>query len=160
MNKSKTTKAEQSKTTIGKLVAIATREFGRKGYAAASTEEIVRLAGVTRGALYHHFKNKQDLYLAVFKVCGAASLGLSLGILIMIFLPFAKYGHKWSYFSIPVLGLLFWLSTLATTLHVANTTGADTPWKGSLFCVIAILLAHGFSLIELSLRRRDAKPAI
>jgi AcrR family transcriptional regulator len=67
MNKSKTTKAEQSKTTIGKLVAIATREFGRKGYTAASTEEIVRLTGVTRGALYHHFKNKQDLFFAVFK---------------------------------------------------------------------------------------------
>ena len=68
MNETKiTTKAEQSKTTIGKLIAIATREFSRKGYAAASTEDIVRLAGVTRGALYHHFKNKQDLFLAVFK---------------------------------------------------------------------------------------------
>ena len=67
MNESKTTKAEQSKTTIGKLIAIATREFSLKGYAATSTEEIVRLAGVTRGALYHHFKNKQDLFLAVFK---------------------------------------------------------------------------------------------
>ena len=67
MNESKTTKAEQSKTTIGKLIAIATREFSQKGYAAASTEEIVRLAGVTRGALYHHFKNKQDLFRAVFK---------------------------------------------------------------------------------------------
>ena len=67
MNEAKTTKAEQSKTTIGKLIAVATREFSQKGYAAASTEEIVRLAGVTRGALYHHFKNKQDLFLAVFK---------------------------------------------------------------------------------------------
>lgn len=64
---SKTTKVEQSKATIGKLVAVGTREFSQKGYAAASTEEIVRLAGVTRGALYHHFKNKQDLFLAVFK---------------------------------------------------------------------------------------------
>ncbi len=67
MNKVKITKAEQSKTTISKLIAIATQEFSQKGYAAASTENIVRQAGVTRGALYHHFKNKRDLFLAVFK---------------------------------------------------------------------------------------------
>ena len=64
---SKITKAEQSKTTVARLIKVATREFSEKGYAAASTEEIVRLAGVTRGALYHHFKDKQDLFLAVFK---------------------------------------------------------------------------------------------
>ena len=63
----KISKAEQSKTTIARLIEVATREFSQKGYAAASTEEIVRLAGVTRGALYHHFKDKQDLFLAVFK---------------------------------------------------------------------------------------------
>lgn len=67
VNESKITKTEQSKTTIGKLISVATRVFSQTGYAAASTEEIVRLAGVTRGALYHHFKNKQDLFLAVFK---------------------------------------------------------------------------------------------
>ena len=67
VNASKITKTEQSKTTIGKLIGVATRVFSQVGYAAASTEEIVRLAGVTRGALYHHFKNKQDLFLAVFK---------------------------------------------------------------------------------------------
>ena len=64
---SKITKAGQSQATIARLIKVSTREFSQKGYAAASTEEIVRLAGVTRGALYHHFKNKQDLFLAVFK---------------------------------------------------------------------------------------------
>lgn len=67
MTEAKITKIEQSKTTVNKLIAVATRVFSQEGYAAASTEEIVRLAGVTRGALYHHFKNKQDLFLAVFK---------------------------------------------------------------------------------------------
>lgn len=59
-------KADQSRATIEKLLAVAKNEFSQKGYAATSTEQIVKLAGVTRGALYHHFKDKRDLFLAVF----------------------------------------------------------------------------------------------
>ena len=62
-----TTKAGQSKATIAKLISVATKEFSRKGYAGASTERIVERAGVTRGALYHHFSSKSDLFLAVFR---------------------------------------------------------------------------------------------
>lgn len=65
--KTKMTKVQQSGATIANLIKVATREFSKKGYAGASTEAIVRVAGVTRGALYHHFKDKQDLFLAVFK---------------------------------------------------------------------------------------------
>ena len=61
------TKAGQSKATIAKLVTVATREFSRHGYARASTETIVEKAGVTRGALYHHFRGKSDLFLAVYR---------------------------------------------------------------------------------------------
>jgi AcrR family transcriptional regulator len=39
--------------------------FTRRGYADVPTEEIVRRAGVTRGALYHHFRDKRDLFAAV-----------------------------------------------------------------------------------------------
>ena len=62
-----TTKAGQSRATTKKLVAAAAQEFSLRGYAEASTETIVRHAGVTRGALYHHFKGKKDLFFAVFK---------------------------------------------------------------------------------------------
>ena len=38
--------------------------FGRVGYAAASTNEIVKLAKVSKGLLFHHFSNKENLYAA------------------------------------------------------------------------------------------------
>lgn len=41
--------------------------FAERGYAAVSAEEIVRAAGVTRGALYHHFAGKRELFQAVFE---------------------------------------------------------------------------------------------
>tara|TARA_B100001123_G_C15263849_1_gene1007650 strand:- start:942 stop:1547 length:606 start_codon:yes stop_codon:yes gene_type:complete len=63
----KTSKAEQREITTRRLVGIAREAFGERGYASVPTEEIVRLAGVTRGALYHHFRDKRDLFLAVFE---------------------------------------------------------------------------------------------
>jgi AcrR family transcriptional regulator len=59
-------KAEQSDRTRGALIQVARTLFAERGYAATPTEEVVQLAGVTRGALYHHFRDKQDLFEAVF----------------------------------------------------------------------------------------------
>lgn len=63
----KITKSEQREMTRKKLIQIATEEFASNGYAGASTEAIVQKACLTRGALYHHFKNKAGLFLAVFE---------------------------------------------------------------------------------------------
>jgi AcrR family transcriptional regulator len=60
------TKAQQGEATTSALIAIARELFAERGYAGVSTEEIVQKAGVTRGALYHHFKGgKEDLFRAV-----------------------------------------------------------------------------------------------
>jgi AcrR family transcriptional regulator len=61
----KNRKAEQSEATRSALLIAARGLFSERGFAAVSTEEIVQAAGVTRGALYHHFRDKQDLFTAV-----------------------------------------------------------------------------------------------
>ena len=49
------------------LIKAASRVFASKGYEGATTEDISREAGVTKGALYFHFRSKEDIFLAVVK---------------------------------------------------------------------------------------------
>ena len=63
----KRTQGERSEATRGALIAAARPLFAERGYAGVGTEEIVRAAGVTRGALYHHFAGKRELFEAVYE---------------------------------------------------------------------------------------------
>ncbi len=67
MNVKRTKHAERSEATRAALVAAARPLFAERGFAAVGTEEIVRAAGVTRGALYHQFADKTELFAAVFE---------------------------------------------------------------------------------------------
>lgn len=61
------TQAERRETTRGALVAAGRTLFAERGFEGVSSEEIVAAAGVTRGALYHHFDGKRGLFAAVFE---------------------------------------------------------------------------------------------
>lgn len=65
-NQSRTNQARTDATRAALLKA-ARRLFAEKGYAETSTPEIVRAAGVTRGALYHHFEDKEALFSGVVR---------------------------------------------------------------------------------------------
>src|SRR5215210_3956983 len=59
------TQAERSARTRSALLESAARGFSRYGYGNLVLEQVAREAGYTRGALYHQFKDKEDLALAV-----------------------------------------------------------------------------------------------
>ena len=61
------TQRERSETTTAQLVAAARTLFARDGYAATSLEAVTRRCGVTKGAVYHHFDDKAELFAAVFE---------------------------------------------------------------------------------------------
>ncbi|MEO8888215.1 MAG: TetR/AcrR family transcriptional regulator [Jatrophihabitantaceae bacterium] len=59
-------RAEAALPLPQRLVTVATRLFAAQGYEATSVQEIVEAAGVTKGALYHHFTSKDDLLYEVY----------------------------------------------------------------------------------------------
>lgn len=60
-------RVRQSATTRSTLIRSARELFTKQGYHGTSTPEIAAHAGVTRGALYHHFPDKKSLFFTVFQ---------------------------------------------------------------------------------------------
>lgn len=64
-------RVRQAEATRATLVDVARRNFTERGYAATSIDDVIREAGVARGALYHHFPGKEALFRAVYETVEA-----------------------------------------------------------------------------------------
>jgi AcrR family transcriptional regulator len=60
-------RAAQGRATRGQLIEVATGLFADHGYEGTSIEAVLTAAGVSRGALYHHFAGKEALFRAVLE---------------------------------------------------------------------------------------------
>jgi len=60
-------RAVRGRATRAAVIRAARELFTARGYAAVGTNEVVERAGVTRGALYHHFEDKRALFRAVYE---------------------------------------------------------------------------------------------
>ena len=69
------TQAERSAGTRAALVAAARTLWAARGYAAVGTPEIAKAAGVTRGAMYHQFADKAELFAVVLETVEAEVTG-------------------------------------------------------------------------------------
>lgn len=58
---------EKSKNSKEKIIQSAFSLFSSKGYDSTSTQDIINLSGLSRGAMYHHFKTKEDILRSVTK---------------------------------------------------------------------------------------------
>lgn len=67
----KMSKAQQREATTQALINISREMFAAHGFANTALEDIVQRAGVTRGALYHHFGSKEGLFKAVLEAVQA-----------------------------------------------------------------------------------------
>jgi AcrR family transcriptional regulator len=67
-------RVQQGEATRAALIEAAQRLFTEQGYTATATADIVAAAQVTRGALYHHFQDKEDLFRAVLEATEAETV--------------------------------------------------------------------------------------
>lgn len=71
----KSRREQYSDATRAALLETATALFGERGFADTSLDDVARATRVTRGAVYHHFANKQALFEAVMTDLGQEMLG-------------------------------------------------------------------------------------
>jgi AcrR family transcriptional regulator len=74
--RSRKTRKPQERTAVTRnlLLSAAEQVFARVGYEKAQVEEIAEAAGFSKGALYAHFKSKEELFLALYQTKTASSL--------------------------------------------------------------------------------------
>ena len=65
MNKKRRTQKERSESTKRKILSAATKLFAKRGFRDVALEDVIKRSGLTRGALYHHFGSKEQLFIGI-----------------------------------------------------------------------------------------------
>lgn len=60
-------RAQQAHETRELIIKVARNLFAKRGFAETSIDEVLSGAGIARGALYHHFRDKEDLFRSVYR---------------------------------------------------------------------------------------------
>jgi AcrR family transcriptional regulator len=142
-NKSRTQK-ERSAGTRAALVSAGRSLFAERGFQNVATEDIVQEAAVTRGALYHHFADKTELFAAVFEAVeedvvrriGAAMVG----------------EHQSDPIAIMCLGANTWLDACGEP-EIHRIALLDAPAVLGLVRWREIAARYGMGLVEAMLRQ-------
>lgn len=71
------TQAERRTTTRAHIINTAQNLFVKQGYDSTSTDDILAAAEISRGAMYHHFATKKDLFEAVFQATSDTAIECS-----------------------------------------------------------------------------------
>lgn len=82
---------------------------------------------------------QQILYLGMMRTEGAGFLACALALVLLLLIPF-RQGLQWSFWAIPLIGIVEYLPTLIATYHVASVTNAQPPWPAvALGCVFFLI---------------------
>jgi AcrR family transcriptional regulator len=68
------TQSERREATRGAIIDAAKELFAERGFEQTSITDILKLAGISRGALYHHFAAKEDVFASVFVMTSLAAI--------------------------------------------------------------------------------------
>lgn len=139
---SRRTQADRSAATRDALVRAARLLFGAQGFGGVGTEAIVRAAGVTRGAMYHQYADKTELFAAVLE-------GVHLDVTTRIDRAVAEAGQT-DPIAVMELGANAWLDACADP-EVQRIVLIEAPavlgwerWR-------EIGMRHGLGLVEASI---------
>jgi AcrR family transcriptional regulator len=86
-------RAEKQAQTRGELIESGARVFARRGFHAATVEEIAEEAGYSHGAVYSNFAGKEDLFLAVYEQRVASRVREVAGIIADTSIPMPERGR-------------------------------------------------------------------
>lgn len=144
-----TSQALRRARTRKALIEAARAVFAEKGFDAASTPEIAAAAGVSRGALYHHFEDKKALFRAVVEAMQADALAALT----------AAAGAAGEPVEALKAGAKAWIDT-ASAPDFIRIVMIDGPAALGLQAWRAIDRAHGVGSLERGLREARGKGRI